>query len=110
MARLDRAAQFSPFAALTGYDAAIEETSRITEARIELVEDEKALLNDELIKAVEANATVRITYFLQDDKKSGGAYVCAEGRVKKFDTLYGVISLSCGVNVPTDDIVGVDIL
>lgn len=87
MSMLDRVAQFSPFAALTGYDAAIEETARLTDAKIELDESEKDLLNKRLREALASGTHVRISYFLPDERKVGGAYVCITGKVKKLDTL-----------------------
>lgn len=84
----DRAAQFSPFAALTGHDAAIRETARLTDARIELAEDELALLNDKLVLLAwhqERQPEVTVTYFVQDERKQGGAYVTARARVRRVD-------------------------
>lgn len=88
MSNLDRAAQFSPFAALVGYDAAIAETARLTDFRIELEEGEKAALNEKLrllMESVKACPKVKVTWFLPDERKSGGAYVCTQSRVKKVD-------------------------
>ena len=76
MSRADRAAQFSPFAALTGYDAAVRETARMTERRIELDEGVKAELNARLnciLEHLSEHPQVSITYFMPDEKKSGGA-------------------------------------
>ena len=88
MARIDRAAQFAPFAALTGYDAAIFEAARLTEREIELNEDmtEKldrwsALLTDIL----DSEPRLKITYFISDKKKDGGSYKTVEGRLTAFD-------------------------
>ena len=108
MSMHDRAAQFSPFAALTGYDAAIKETSRLTESRVELTEEEKAILDAKLREVAETDATIRITYFLQDDRKDGGAYVCAEGQVKKLDSLNCTVRLRGGTIIPVADIFLVD--
>lgn len=108
MAMIDRAAQFSPFAALTGYDAAVKETARLTESRVELTEEEKSILDAKLREAADTKATVRITYFLPDDKKAGGAYVCTEGQVKRVDTICGSVLLRDGTEIPVDDVVVVD--
>ena len=84
----DRAAQFSPFAALTGYDAAIEETGRLTDSFIELDENSKSILNEKLqliVKHIKEQPKVTITYFKPDEKKEGGAYVDIIGFVKKID-------------------------
>lgn len=88
MSLYDRAAQFSPFAALTGHDAAIEETARLTDEKVELSEDMIARLNEKLsliMKNTGAEQMVTITYFVPDKRKSGGAYVSHSGIVKKID-------------------------
>ena len=82
----DRAAQFSPFAALTGYDSAIEETGRLTDSFIELDESRKAVLNEKLqsmLKNIKEQPEVAITYFQPDEKKNGGSYINISGVVKK---------------------------
>lgn len=88
MSMLDRAAQFSPFAALTGYEAVLRETGRLTDDYTELDEDARALLDEKLRWVSEHLAEgpeVSITYFQPDGRKEGGAYVRAVGKVKKFD-------------------------
>lgn len=89
MSPLNRAAQFSPFAALTGHEAAIRETERLTEEFAELDEDRRELL-DEQIRWIQENLSsqpeVEVTYFQPDERKSGGAYVTIRGRVKKIDS------------------------
>ena len=103
----DRAAQFAPFAALTGYDSAIKETGRLTDERIEL--DEEALtaldrkyqlLMDTLVDAPE----VTIIYFQPDERKAGGQYVSATGTVKKVDTFGRRILLQDGTRIPLDSV------
>ena len=89
MAREDRAAQFSPFAALTGHDAAIAETARRTDEKHQLSEDTIAELNEKLnliAETIGTKQTVTITYFVPDLKKSGGSYVTCTGVVRKIDT------------------------
>lgn len=86
----DRAAQFSPFAALTGHSAAIQETARLTEERVELEEDEKELLDERLRDIREAlgsgqEVEAEVTYFQPDPQKCGGAYVTFRGQVCKVD-------------------------
>ena len=84
----DRAAQFSPFAALAGYDAAVKETGRLTDEKIELDEESLTALNvryQVLMDALAEEPEVRITYFKPDERKSGGAYVTTVGAVKKID-------------------------
>ena len=88
MSRLNRAAQFAPFAALTGHDAAILETGRLTDAFTELDESRKAELDDKLryiILHLHEKPEVTITYFRPDGKKEGGAYFSAAGAVRKID-------------------------
>jgi hypothetical protein len=88
MSMHDRAAQFSPFAALTGYDAAIEETARLTDRQTELAESSKEAL-DKKIRAVQdvidTMPEVTVTFFEPDLRKAGGAYRTISGRVKKID-------------------------
>ena len=84
----DRAAQFSPFAALTGYDAAIKETGRLTDTKIELDDEELHSLNLKfqfLVEHLEDEPEVAVTYFKADERKAGGAYLEATGIVKKLD-------------------------
>lgn len=111
MPAADRAAQFAPFAALTGYDAAVRETARLTDARLELDEYEKEALNDKLRvldENLESAPEVTITYFLPDGKKTGGAYVTASGAVKKIDGYERVVVLEDGGRIPIDEIAGID--
>ena len=111
MSRLDRAAQFSPFAALTGYEAAVEETARLTDRRIELDEGEKAAIDQRLTLVQErlpVPTEVTITYFLPDKKKAGGAYVSVSGTVKKIDECERTVILRNGTSIPIDDILCVD--
>lgn len=104
---IDRAAQFSPFAALTGYDAAIKETGRLTDRRIELDENEKAILNEKMqiiMEAYEEKPEVTITFFAPDEKKTGGKYCCVTGIVKKIDVHERVIVLMDRTIISIDDV------
>lgn len=106
----DRAAQFSPFAALTGHGAAIKETERLTEARIEMDENEKSIINEKLqmiCENISEHPEVAVTYFVPDEKKAGGKYVTLEGNVKKMDVYHRVMVFEDGKCVPVDDIVEV---
>lgn len=106
----NRAAQFAPFAALTGYDAAIQEKARLTDKRIELDEDEKAKISDRLQliqEHIEAHLDVTITFFQPDGRKDGGAYVDIAGCIKKIDVLERVIVMTNGKVIPIDDVVAV---
>ena len=103
----DRAAQFSPFAALTGHKAAINETARLTDEKQILSEDVIAKLNEQLnlIKEnIGTNQTVTITYFVPDDRKSGGAYISNTGVVKKIDEYNHTVILTDKTVIPIEQI------
>ncbi len=88
MSREARAAQFSPFAALKGYDEELGETARLTHARILLDEESKAAINEKLLLLKERereHPCVRVTYFLPDEHKAGGEYVTEEGELRRID-------------------------
>ena len=103
----DRAAQYSPFAALTGHKAAINETARLTDEKQILSEDVIAKLNEQLnlIKEnIGTNQTVTITYFVPDDKKSGGAYISNTGVVKKIDEYNRTVIMTDKTVIPIEQI------
>ena len=107
MSMIDRAAQFSPFAALTGYDAAIKETGRLTDRRIELTEDSRAALDRKqqlLVDNLAEHPEVSVTYFVPDERKSGGAYITVTGNVKKVDEYERLLILTDGTKIPLDEI------
>ena len=111
MSRADRAAQFSPFAALTGYDAAVRETARVTERRIELDEGVKAELNARLnciLEHLSEHPQVSLTHFVRDEKKSGGAYRTVTGTVRKLDSFAKTLTLTDGTVVPMEEMVHVE--
>ncbi|SFP41384.1 hypothetical protein SAMN05216343_10742 [Oscillibacter sp. PC13] len=111
MSMLDRAAQFSPFAALTGYDAAIKETGRLTDEKIELGEEAKAVLDRKqayLMEMIGEQPEISITYFLPDTRKSGGAYVTITGNLKRFDEYERLLILTDGRKIPMDDIADIE--
>lgn len=102
MSREARAAQFSPFAALTGYEAAVRETARLTDAERELTEDEKALINEKLLIISEHSGgeiPLAVTYFEEDDRKAGGAYVRACGSFVRIDEFEKALYLSSGERI-----------
>lgn len=107
----DRAAQFSPFAALTGHDAAIAETARLTDRKIHLSEDRIAVINEKLQMLQELfpeYPEISVTYFVPDGKKSGGAYTTKAGRVKRIDPIKGTVEFADHTSVPFDDIFDVE--
>lgn len=108
MSMAERAAQFSPFAALTGYEGVIREAARQTEERIELDESEREDLDRKLKEwSVEGGDRRRIqaTWFVPDETKAGGTYVTAEGVVKKVDGYEKVLILEDGSRIRTEDII-----
>ena len=109
MSMIDRAAQFTPFQALSGHGAAIEETARLTDRRIELTEEEKALLDEKLRLLLETGGAGVFTWFLPDERKDGGAYVTSEGVVKKIDPLEGRVVLANGTTIPVEDILEIEV-
>ena len=108
MSRQDRAAQFSPFAALTGYEAVVKETARLTEKRPVLTEDEVAELDARLRLAMELDAGVTVTWFQPDAKKSGGSYVTTTSRVKKADELQRILTMEDGAQIPIQEVTAVE--
>ena len=95
----DRAAQFAPFAALTGFGAVLRETERITEKRIEL--DEKIRL---ILEEKEIHPEITVTFFVPDEKKDGGAYVTVSGHIKRVDEAEHLLILEEGDKIPMEDI------
>lgn len=109
MAVADRAAQFAPFAALTGHDAAIKETARLTDEKLQLDENSKAAIDEKLRYLLEQDESEAIfTYFVPDKNKSGGAYVSHAGVVKKVDTIEQIITLTDGISFQIDDLYRID--
>lgn len=103
----DRAAQFAPFAALTGYDTAIRETARLTDRKIEQTEDHKVLLDRKqqlLLESARMHPDVTVTYFKADTRKSGGAYVSVTGRFRNIDPVNRQFVLTDKTSIPLDDI------
>ena len=111
MAAIDRAAQFSPFAALTSHGAAIKETARLTEERAELDEHMKGVLNDRLqiiADRLKEHSEIVITYFQPDTKKNGGTYVTAISTVKKIDEYERFVVMTDGSVIPIDEIINIE--
>ncbi len=107
MASADRAAQFSPFAALTGYEAVVEEAARLTETKSELTDDQKALLDEKLrmiAEHIDKAPLLTIKYFLPDAKKAGGAYLDVHGTVKHIDAIEHTVIMSDKTRIPIENI------
>ncbi len=107
----DRAAQFAPFAALTGHSAAIKETARLTEERMELDESCMMVLDGKLQIIKEQLASrpvIAVTYFKPDTKKEGGAYVIKRGIVKKLDEYAHTMVMTDGEQIPLEDIIEIE--
>ena len=107
----DRAAQFAPFAALTGYDSAIKETGRLTDEGIELDEEALTALDMRyqlLMDALDDAPVVTITYFQPDGRKAGGKYVSAFGAVKKVDDFERRITMQDSEKIPMDDVLSIE--
>ena len=108
----DRAAQFSPFAALTGHSAAIAETGRLTASRITLDESEIARVDAALQRLRELlpqAPAVSITYFVPDERKAGGSYQTVTGTVRRIDTVNSVLLLTDQRAIPIPDIFNVTV-
>ena len=107
----DRAAQFAPFAALTGHEDAVKETARLTDCKIELDENEIQLLDQKLhyIEAQEVQPVIEITYFLPDQRKNGGKYIEVQGRIKRIDRYNHSLRMEDGREIPITDILKIDI-
>ena len=113
MSNYDRAAQFSPFAALTGFDAAIEETGRLTDRRMELDEGGKQLLDEQMravLEVIHSQPKVEILWFQYDERKAGGSYVRTTGHVKKVDDYSRNILLTDGRSIPLGEIFSIVIV
>ena len=107
----DRAAIFSPFAALTGHGAAIQETARRTEQTRELDEDTKAELDRRqavLLEHIGEQPGVTITWFQPDQRKDGGAYLTTTGRLKKIDQVERALFLLNGTKILLDDVAAIE--
>ena len=103
----DRAAQFAPFAALTGFNAVLRETERLTETRIELDEYETEKLNEKIRMVLDEKRRypeITVTFFVADEKKDGGSYVTISGHIKRMDEEHHMLVLEEGETIPVEDI------
>ena len=108
----DRAAQFAPFAALTGHEEAIEETARLTDEKITLDETAIEKINEklyELSQRLAEKQTVSITYFKPDELKQGGAYLTDIGSIKKIDDIEKVVIMDSGMKIKMEQILSIEI-
>lgn len=110
MAAADRAAQFAPFAALTGFGAVITESARLTDCKLELDDSQKEELNGQLAeiqRRISSHPAVTVTFFQPDEKKAGGAYVTVCGTVKKIDEYERAVVMTDGVRIRMDDLAAI---
>ena len=111
MSMANRAAQFSPFSALSGYVESVRETARLTDTRIDLDECAKAAL-DAKLQAIQSRlpeqTRVSITYFAPDARKSGGAYITAAGNVRKIDGVRHIVQLADRTEIPIEDMIDIE--
>lgn len=113
MSEYERAAQFAPFAALTGYDAMVSETARLTDAKAELDEEQMLALNEVLsgiIERIGEHPRVCITWFKKDARKKGGEYVRTEGAVRDVEPANRLIILKEGSRISMDDIASIALI
>lgn len=111
MSMINRAAQFSPFAALPGHSDAIKETARVTDKKIELDDGEKEIINEKLLfisEQMKNRPLISVTYFKGDKKKSGGEYQTITGNVNKIDEFKGLVKMEDGTIIRFDDIISIE--
>lgn len=107
MSILDRAAQFAPFSALSGYGAALAETARLTERRINLTEEELLELDYKqqiLMANIDKQPEITVTWFCPDERKEGGEYITTTGSLRRIDEVRRVVVLVDGTEISMDDI------
>ena len=108
----DRAAQFSPFAALTGYDAAVAETARQVDSKLELTEDQANELNQKLSRLLERlsdRPEIRLTYFVPDKRKDGGKYIDKTGVVRIYDSYARQLVFTDGERINVNDLYSLEV-
>lgn len=113
MSRINRAAQFAPFAALTGFGAAISETARLTNEKLELDVESINILNRQIqiiLDNISQKPLIEVMYFIADSKKSGGEYVTVSGNVRKIDEFNQEVIFTDGLRIPMEDIYRINIL
>lgn len=110
MPMLDRAAQFAPFAALTGHKEAILEQQRLTQTKRILSNEEKLTINEKIFELMNLKSKCRITYFEKDKTKSGGQYLKSVLSFKRIDELNRVLYFKENIQIQIDDIVDIEVL
>lgn len=110
MSMSDRAAQFAPFAALTGHKEAILEQQRITQTKRILSNEEKLRINEKIIELMNLKSKCRITYFEKDKTKSGGQYLKRVLSFKRIDELNKILCFKENIQIQIEDIVDIEVL
>ena len=113
MSAHDRAAQFSPFAALVGYDDEVAETARLTDSRDELTEDDINELNaalNRVLSIIGKQPVIKVTYFIPDDRKSGGRYAEKTGAVRIYDGYENALVFTDGMRIAVNDMRHVELM
>jgi len=114
MSAVDRAAQFSAFAALVGLDEQMNETARLVDSKIELSEDEIETLNQKFQRLIEVSdgvkPQIKVTYFVPDPRKDGGTYVTKIGEVKRVDEIFHKINFKDGSEICVSDVLDFDMI
>lgn len=111
MTLIERAAQFAPFSALTGYDDAVKETARFTSEKLELDDSAISRLNEKLqlaIRKIKDEPVITITFFVPDKKKDGGSYIDVTGVIKNIDEYERKIIFKDNTKIPIDEIYNID--
>lgn len=113
MSAYQRASQFAPFAALTGYDDEVKETARLTNEKIILSEDSMDVISDKIIyinNIIKTKPLITITYFVKDNKKKGGKYITISKNIKRIDEVYNIIYMTDGSKINIDDIIEIEVV
>lgn len=108
MSMTNRAAQFAPFAALSGHEEAISETGRLTSSKLDLSVDTLDKLSRRLMYAIEVQADIVINYFQPDMHKNGGCYKETGGKIKRIDEMESLVVLTDGSSIPLDAVMGIE--
>lgn len=113
MNAIQRASQFAPFAALTGYDDEVKETARLTNEKIILSEDSMNVISDNIVhinNIIKNKPLVSVTYFIKDTKKQGGKYITINKNVKRIDEVYNILYMTDGSKINIDDILEIEVV